>query len=355
MADLYINYGKNIQEMTYLLMERAKINEHVSPEMNVCIKPNLVVSRTAEGGATTHPEIVEGIIQYLHSICVKSISITEGAWVGDSTERGFDICGYTALSRKYGVKLIDTKRDSAIKVMSNGLELLVCESIYNADYLINVPVLKGHCQTEMTCCLKNLKGCIPDSEKRRFHSMGLHKPIAALAAAVKPNLHIVDSICGDLTFEEGGNPVVSDRIMLGFDGLLLDSYGAGLMGYSPDEIEHLRIAKSFGVGRYIDNNTVIEEINHENRPVSVMQPSRIAKRLAENIEEDSACSACYAALIFALHKNSYHRRDKIKIGQGFKGKQIDGVGIGSCTSGCKHSLPGCPPRAVDIVSFIKAL
>ena len=34
----------------------------------------------------------------------------------------------------------------------------------------------------MTCALKNLKGCLPDREKRRFHALGLTKPIAALGA-----------------------------------------------------------------------------------------------------------------------------------------------------------------------------
>ena len=355
MADLYINYGKDIQQMTYQLMERAKINERISSGMKVCIKPNLVVSRPADGGATTHPEIVEGIIQYLQEYGVKSIAITEGAWVGDSTTRGFDNCGYSALFHRYGVELIDTKRDHTVKISSNGFELLVCESIHKADYLINVPVLKGHCQTDMTCCLKNLKGCIPDSEKRRFHSMGLHKPIAALAAAIKPDLHIVDSICGDLTFEEGGNPVISDRIMLGFDGLLLDSYGAGLMGYSPDEIEHLRFARQYGVGNYISSSTVIEELNCNQRPLYAKQPSRIAKLLAESVDEDSACSACYAALIFALHKSGYRSSNKIKIGQGFKGKTLNGVGVGNCTSGCAYNLSGCPPHAVDIVSFLNTI
>ena len=52
----------------------------------------------------------------------------------------------------------------------------------------------------MTCALKNLKGCLPDREKRRFHALGLQKPIAALGAALKPRLIVVDSICGDLDF-----------------------------------------------------------------------------------------------------------------------------------------------------------
>jgi uncharacterized protein (DUF362 family) len=248
---------------------------------------------------------------------------------------------------------LDLKRDRAVKTKSQGIEIDLCETTKNCDYLINVPVLKGHCQTTMTCCLKNLKGCIPDPEKRRFHTIGLHKPIAALAAALKPDLHIIDSICGDLSFEEGGNPIVANRVMLGFDPLLLDSYGAGLMGYSPDEIDHLRYARMFGVGKYADESTQIVELYPENRPKSLPQSSRHAKRLAEQIDEDGACSACYAALIFALDRGGYPRRDKIKIGQGWRGKELDGIGVGDCAKGCAKSIAGCPPRAVDVAEFLR--
>ena len=34
--------------------------------------------------------------------------------------------------------------------------------------------------------LKNMKGCIPDSEKRRFHRDGLDECIAALSTAIRP-------------------------------------------------------------------------------------------------------------------------------------------------------------------------
>ena len=55
------------------------------------------------------------------------------------------------------------------------MKLNVCERAANIDFLINVPVLKGHCQTKITCALKNMKGLIPNTEKRHFHAMGLHE------------------------------------------------------------------------------------------------------------------------------------------------------------------------------------
>ena len=162
MSPLFIHYGTRMSEMTYAIMEAGNVSSKINPTMNVVIRPNLVVSRPVSDGATTHPEIVEGIIRYLKDHGVENLSIAEGAWVGDSTERAFKNCGYTSLAKTYGVQLIDTKKDRIFKKSSQGFEIDLCESLVRADYFINVPVLKGHCQTRMTCCLKNLKGCIPD-------------------------------------------------------------------------------------------------------------------------------------------------------------------------------------------------
>lgn len=336
-------------------MEAAAISEKLRHDMNVVIKPNLVVSRPASGGATTHPEIIEGIIRYLKDFGVARIVIAEGSWVGDSTKKAFEYCGYTDLAKRYGITLFDTKTDQLIEKQSHGFEIPLCESVVTADYLINVPVLKGHCQTRMTCCLKNLKGCIPDSEKRRFHTLGLHKPIAALAAAITPDLHIIDGICGDPDFEEGGNPIESNRIILGFDPVLLDSYAAELIGYQPEQIEYLKLARDFGVGKFIDATTKIHEFGVENRPKTGKITSSTAAQLAKYIDEDGACSACYAALISALNRINPKRfaKNKIKIGQGFKEKQLSGIGVGNCTSGCEHSVRGCPPKGIDIINFLE--
>ena len=106
------------------------------------------------------------------------------------------MCGYTDLAERYGVELVDLQQDGFHARRVGDLEISVCNELERVDYLINLPVLKGHCQTRITCALKNLKGCIPNSEKRRFHTLGLHKPIAYLNKAVKTDLVIVDGLMG---------------------------------------------------------------------------------------------------------------------------------------------------------------
>jgi len=360
MADICINYGTDPKAMTYELLDHMCAASEITPDMKVLIKPNLVNVTQAANGATTHPEIVEGIIVYLKQNGIDKITIGESSSVDlKDTAGAFHACGYTRLVDEYDIRLHDMKDDKPLTMQYDGKDYYICSSVLDHDYIINVPVLKGHCQTKITCCMKNLKGLIPDKEKKRYHALGLHGPIAALSGLVKVDLNIVDSICGDLDYEEGGNPVQSDRILMSKDSVLLDSYCAGLIGYDPEDIGYLHNAKAYGLGDFADPDTLIEELNKDHKPEENITRSRMAEKLSKYVEADSACSVCYAALIYALHKldtknlTDLGLDDTIKIGQGFKGKHIDGFGSGDCTSGCTGNVRGCPPSAADILKVLK--
>jgi uncharacterized protein (DUF362 family) len=355
---LFVMYGNDPRSMAYELMSRSDIKSRVNKDMRVGIKPNLVVAKPSESGATTSPELVEGIISYLKDNGIHNITIMEGSWVGDSTKRAFKVCGYDRLSSKYGIPLVDLKKDKSKVLSYKGNDIRICTSALECDFLINAPVLKAHCQTSLTCALKNMKGCIPDSEKRRFHTLGLHGPIALLNKFLRPHLTIVDGIMGDLTFEEGGTPVEMNRVILGTDPVLIDAYAAQLLGYTIDDIPYIKKAEQFGVGSSaIDDSTVVE-INKDCAPSGKINPCRKVARLAEYILEDQACSACYGSLIHALNRldeNGCLRKlkQKVHIGQGFKGQQNPGIGIGNCTSGFVRCVRGCPPKARDIVEMLE--
>jgi len=350
---IFVTYSKEISNDTYDLLAASDIGTYLKASYSVSLKPNLVVPGPASNGAVTHPEVTDGVIRYLKDYGVSRIKIIESSWVGDSTLRAFKYCGYEELSREHNVPLIDLKSDGCRVLKHSGYEIKICNEALDTDFLINIPVLKAHCQTRLTCCMKNLKGCIPDSEKRRFHSLGIHKPVAVLSALIKTGYCVVDGICGDLTFEEGGNPVTSNRIIACHDPLMLDSYCAALIGYFPDDIEYLSYAKKIGIGKYYSNDTKIVELNPENKSVPNTRSLNIGERYRSMINEDSACSACYSALIYALHRlgGRVSVDGKICIGQGFKNKKCTGTGIGSCTQGFSKCIPGCPPKAVDIIGF----
>lgn len=354
--DIYVNYGINGKKMVMELLENANIAKEIDDTMKIGIKPNLVVASPSKNGATTTPDIVEGIIEYLITNNKKNIVIIEGSWVGDNTKRAFKVCGYEEISQKYNIPLVDTKGDTATSYdAGDNIILDVCNRVMELDYLINVPVLKGHCQTKMTCALKNMKGCIPDSEKRKYHSMGLTKPIAYLNKVLKQNLIVVDGLNGDLDFEEGGNPIQMDRILLGKDPVLMDSYVASLMGYSLEDVPYISLANRLCVGSMdIDNANIIKFGSTKTK--EKLKPSRRAESLSKYIIENDACSACYGSLIHALDrldsKGGLSKNLKVHIGQGFKGEKIDGIGIGTCTNCFTKSLKGCPPTGKAIIDFL---
>ncbi|NLZ54968.1 MAG: DUF362 domain-containing protein [Thermoanaerobacteraceae bacterium] len=354
---IYVRYGNEAKEMIYDVLSNLKIEDCIDKNALIGIKPNLVVAKPSASGATTSPELLEGTIEYLKSKGFNNIVIMEGSWVGDRTSRAFEVSGYTKIAKKLDVPLIDLQKDSYTTCDVEGMKISVCEQVLKVDYLINMPVLKGHCQTKMTCALKNLKGCIPNNEKRRFHTMGLHKPIAYLNKAVKNHLIIVDGLMGDLDFEEGGNPVQMDRIIVGFDPVLIDSYVASLMGYDAEEIPYIKMAEDIGVGSCLALKEQIIELN-EGLNTKKIPRSRQIERLARYVEEKDACSACYGSLIHALARLDEQGllrklNGKIHIGQGFKQIKGEGIGVGVCTRAFDKNVPGCPPTAKDIIELLK--
>ncbi len=354
-----IIYGDNPKQMVIKLLEAIRPEEEIDKNALIGIKPNLVVAKPSSSGATTSPEIVAGLIEYLKSKGHDKIVILEGSWVGDRTWEAFKVCGYQELSKKYNVPLIDLQKDKYKAYEINSLRINICDSVTKVDYLINIPVLKGHCQTNITCALKNMKGCIPDTEKRRFHTMGLHKPIAYLSKLIKQNLIIVDGMNGDLNFEEGGNPVQMNRIIAGKDPVLIDAYAAQLMGFGIEEVPYIAMAENIGAGSTDLANADIVELNKDTGSRK-LKPSRRVQQLSRYIVEDSACSACYGSLIYALErlyeKGLLNRlKEKLYIGQNFKNKRHDGIGIGVCASGVDKCVKGCPPKARDIVEYLESI
>lgn len=357
-------YGTEYKEMTKELLSKADLAGLIGGrEKRVAIKPNLVVASPAEFGATTHPEVVAGIVEYLQENQFENIVIVESSWVGDRTSEAFIYCGYKELCEKYDVPFIDGQKDKWHEVDCAGMKLNIIDAVDSIDFLINVPVLKGHCQTKMTCSLKNLKGLIPNTEKSRFHRMGLHKPIAHLQAGIRQDFIVVDHICGDLDFEEGGNPVVRNCVMAAADPVLVDSYACSLLHYTPDDVPYVRMAEQLGIGSAdLDSAQIIDLGGFHGYAGKEMKEDlpREHKILEVSyaVNEVDSCSACYASLTGALWRlKEEGLLDKldtpIGIGQGMQGK-TGKLGVGKCTKDFDVCIMGCPPDEDKIYNELKA-
>ncbi len=350
MGKIYEIYGQDAHDMTVTLLEAAEAIRLVPPGGNVALKPNYVVADAPERGATTHAGVLSGCIQYFRDHGVRDICVMEGSWVGEDTQQAVGPTGCAQVCSHYGVPFYDLKKDAVRRVTTAIGPMDVCCRALDAGLLVDLPVLKGHCQTTMTCALKNLKGCLPDKEKRRFHAMGLHKPIAALAAVLKPGLVVVDSLCGDLDFEEGGTPVHTNRMFLGTDAVQIDAYGCALMGLAPHTVPYIELAEVYGGGsaQWTPEDLVV--LNHPQAASAYPRPKGTVAGLTRGVHENQACSACFASLVRALYATQ--REAEVYIGQGWQGQELPGLGIGKCCRGAAQWVPGCPPTAEAIAKAL---
>jgi len=359
--EIYRIKGTDIRKNTRHLLDAVNLTAEImqksgcfDADTRIVIKPNLVCPSPAEFGATTHPEIVEELICYLKEAGYRNITIMEGSWVGDKTADAADVCGFAALSEKYDVPFVDTKKKDAETVDCRGMELEICRCALQAEFLINVPVLKGHCQTKMTCALKNMKGLIPDREKRRFHKLGLHEPIAHLNTGLRQDFILVDDICGDPDFEEGGNPQNSDCILAAKDPVLVDAYACEMLGWKTSDVPYVLIAERLGVGSSKDRKIIDLGEMPKNRTEF---KNRRLLDVSFALEDTDTCSACYSSLTEALWRLQQEgllcRLDtKIGIGQGMTDK-TGKLGIGRCTAKFDINVMGCPAEPEDIYRTLK--
>ena len=279
----------------------------------------------------------------------------EGSWVGDKTSESYEVCGFKSLCEKYNVPFLDMQKEKGVPVQCGDMTLNICKSVLDLDFLINVPVLKGHCQTKITCALKNMKGLLPNSEKRRFHALGLHDPIAHLGLAIHQDFIVVDNICGDLDFEDGGNPVEMNRVLAAVDPVLMDAYVCDMMYYQVEEVPYITKAATLGVGCADIRQVEIRAL--DGNPGAPIPKSRKVVELVDAVEEVESCSACYGNLIPALDRLKQegllsNLTTRISIGQGYR-NQEGTLGIGHCTRHFTHHLEGCPPTEEEIYEFLK--
>ena len=132
---IFITSGTEYKRMTKELLEKADLQSHIGDrKKKIGIKPNLVSPSEASWGATTHPEVVAGIIEYLKEHGFRDMVMLEGSWVGDKTREAFETCGFDRLEEEYQVPFWDMQKDKGISVDCGGMELNVCERVKELGY-----------------------------------------------------------------------------------------------------------------------------------------------------------------------------------------------------------------------------
>ncbi len=369
MGEVTVIYGTGVERMVRRLIEATGAMDKVHPGDWVMIKPNLVASREDWVGIDTDPRVIEALVKCLKDRGVHRITVGDGSGMGNNATTAFEYCGYRDLSVRYGLRLVDLEEDEFIKKpvgMEGPFENLeVARTVVECDFLINVPVMKAHHGTLITCSLKNLKGTMPRSMKTAFHSADLHRAIAQLNSILAPDLIVVDGLRGDLHSETGRDPVAMDRIVLGTNPVEVDSVVADTLGYAPRSIHHIAHSADAGLGTCDLKEIRIRSLNRPSAKKRFSPPVHYSKRFSCRISAEGACCTCMGNFIFALERlkeqGLLSNRLSFQIGQNAEISADQGtfnIAVGHCASkldGVDHRIDECPPSAGKILQCVASI
>ncbi|HJX24118.1 MAG TPA: DUF362 domain-containing protein [Candidatus Bathyarchaeia archaeon] len=370
--------GKDVQKMVEEAVRKiGGIKSVVSPGSRVLVKPNLL-KPTQNLGVTTNPKVTEAVINLIKKAKPKEIIIAESSEVNKDTAESFEVSGTKAVAERTGVKFVDLKKDQIVEIkIPKGRalkELRVPETVINCDVLINVPVMKTHIQTGVSLSMKNLKGFLPDEEKKRVHLMDLEQAIVDFNSVFKTDLVVMDAT----TALEGlgpnsppGKPVPMDLIIAGRNRLAVDMVATAIMGFEPKTLRFIRKAVAAGFGpRKIDDIEIlgprIEEVKRAfERPPKELEPLPGVKLIV-----GSPCSSCIGEYSYGVFRlKSLGTLEKIKdkmngltIAIGPKAKDMipkearkNILLLGNCLEGiCDEGAhaKGCPPFFYDSIAAL---
>jgi uncharacterized protein (DUF362 family) len=362
MGDVFVIYGNQVESMVRQLVEKTGTVDRLRPDDRVMIKPNILVSRQNWVGINTDPRVVEVLVKTLKERGIHRITVGDGSGMGYSATKAFEYCGYTNMASRYGLNLVDLERDEFVKkpVRMEGpfKSLEIARTVLECDFFFNVPLMKAHNETLITCSLKNLKGAMSRSMKTAFHGVNLHKAIAQLNSVLIPDLIIVDGLQGDLHSESGHDPVVMDRMILGTNPVEVDSVVADALGYKPRDIRHIAYSADAGLGICNLEKIRIQSLNRPSEIKRFSPPTHYSKRFPCSISAEGACCTCMGNFIFALErlneKGLLSDRLSFFIGQNPKisaQKQAFSIAVGQCASKqdvADFRIDECPPTAGNI-------
>jgi uncharacterized protein (DUF362 family) len=224
----------------------------------VVIKPNIVVWLNGpfpKWGVITTSTIVEETVVLLKEYGISDIAIVEGSlqMTPEDThigQKAFEGLGYLKLKQKYGVLLLDVwERPFETVDIGDGITLKVNTDLMASDFLVNLPVLKTHAQVRVSLGIKNLKGFLNVSSRKKCHSADLEKDlddmISRLPGLIPPSATIIDGI---YSLERGpsfdGKPRKTDLVIASSHPVAADLVGARVLGHDPDDIPYLAKAAS---------------------------------------------------------------------------------------------------------------
>ncbi len=228
----------------------------------VALKPNLLNASAPEKAVVTHPSFFAAAVRMVKDhggvpVLVESPAFQSLGKVAVKT-------GYDRIIAEQRIEVWD---NSSVAVITNNSgrkfrRFEVARTLLEVDMLLNLPKIKTHAITCLTCAVKNLFGTIPGRAKSQWHMraktgeefpefiLDFYGAIKALFGEGRRILHLVDGIIG-MEGEgpgTGGTPRRLEMVLAGTDAVAVDRIVAHLIGLDASKIVTISSAVKRGLG-----------------------------------------------------------------------------------------------------------
>lgn len=292
------------------------------PKKHVFVKVNLISSEFVPGQCTS-PLVLDEV---LRELAERDYDITFGdadLAAARQCDKAAEIWGHKKLAEKHGAKFQNLSKDKLVRVRLNGKvfkTLDVPRCVLEADHIVNLPVMKTHCLTGLTCALKHFWGVVP--RVRHQYHLVVDDAIADITSFLRPKLAytVVDgTICMEGDAPRTGKTKICDIIMASTDPVALDVAAANYMVMPVPR--HVVEASERGVGKL---NFTLKGDRFEPNPFLLPDPDKqpiffwemtLRKTILKPLIFDTAAFEMFSWIATKYNSFWYYRRQGVKYSQ----------------------------------------
>lgn len=248
----------------------------------ILLKPNLVETRPGAEHINTHPLVVRAAVEAFLHLGAARVLVAEGVGHRRDSLLVLEESGLAEVLFEDRIPFADLNYDTVFTVANtHGATRLTTltfpDTLKQVDWIVSLAKMKTHHWAGVTLSMKNLFGVMPGSyygwPKNVLHHAGIMESILDIAAALKPQLAIVDGIIG----MEGDGPIMGTPkpagvLVMGRNPPAVDATCARIMGIDPQRILYLaRAAGKLGAIREAQIRQLGETIAGVRAPFALIE------------------------------------------------------------------------------------